>query len=344
MLIGENSMNINPSLRTLSSAQSATISHSQARRLTDSDQEPLSPRVSPVGDTVVYAAGTSQPLIRELYTVSADGVEHKMLTDRQVNLSWQPALSPSGEKIAYVVEKQGKSDLQVMNLDGSANKNLTNTNKGYWNPAWSPDGQTIVTTSRDTERGNLELVAIAADGSGTKQLTRLGYNTENPVYTRDGEHIVFGVSPGYGNPVLSSINSDGTDFRAYATDLVLIGAPAVSKDNEIVFSATKGDGKFGIYNVRLDSDAPATLLIDTDFGLSPTFSPDGEHIAFVDSDEQGKFQIYEADADGTDVRALTTEGSNTSPAYTSDGNSLVFLSTRDGRKEVYRQEIRGQDG
>ena len=315
----------------------------EAVQLTRSEGEPMHPKVGPDGQTVVYAAGTTQPLIRELYTVSLDGQDQKQLTNRVVNLSWQPAVSPDGKKIAYVVEKQGNSDLQVMNLDGSENKNITDTNKGYWSPAWSPDGKYIVTTSRDTVRGNLELVAIAADGSSKKQLTNLGLSTDTPTFAPDGKHIVFGVSPGFGSPVLASIKPDGTDFKAYATELVLIGTPTVSGDNQVVFSATKGDGKFGIYGVELNSDEPASLLVDSTFGLSPTFSPDGSHFAYVDSDAKGNFQIFEADADGTDVRVITDQGrSNTSPVYTPDGESIVFVSSRDGGREVYRQDIQRQ--
>ena len=107
-----------------------------AQKLTELDGEPFAPVVSPDGETVVFAAGTTQPLVREMYSVGIDGTGQKQLTNRQVNLSWQPAISPDGEKIAYVVEKQGKTDLQVMNLDGSGNVNLTDTNKGYWYPSW----------------------------------------------------------------------------------------------------------------------------------------------------------------------------------------------------------------
>ncbi|MFA7481470.1 MAG: hypothetical protein WC314_13275 [Vulcanimicrobiota bacterium] len=79
-----------------------------AQKLTDLTGEPFAPVITPDGETVVFAAGTSQPLVREMYTVGIDGSNQKQLTNRQVNLSWQPSVSPDGKKIAYVVEKQGK--------------------------------------------------------------------------------------------------------------------------------------------------------------------------------------------------------------------------------------------
>lgn len=313
-----------------------------AQKLTELDGEPRNPVVTPDGETVVFAAGTSQPLIREMYTVGIDGSNQKQLTDRRVNLSWQPAISPDGQKIAYVVEKQGKSDLQVMNLDGTGNVNLTDTNKGYWYPSWSADGKTISTTSRDTERGNLEVVTVASDGTSKSQVTRLGSNVDNPVFSPTGSHIVFGLAPGWGPAVLCSIQANGEHFQTYSTDLMLMGKPAITKDDHIIFSATKGDGRVGIYDAKLGSQDPAKLLVDADFALSPTISPDGKRIAFIDTDDNGRFQIFEANRSQSDVQVQQItqgEGSNTNPVYTPDGQGLVFVSSRDGDTELYHQKL-----
>ena len=61
----------------------------EPQRLTELETEPMEPVLA--GDTVVFASGKSQPLSREIYTVGSDGSSFKQLTDRQVNLSWQPA-------------------------------------------------------------------------------------------------------------------------------------------------------------------------------------------------------------------------------------------------------------
>lgn len=312
----------------------------QPSKLTETSGEPRDPQVTPDGDTVVFASGVSDPLTRELYTVGMDGENQKQLTNRVVNLSWQPAISPDGEKIAYVVEKEGKTDLQVMNLDGTGNVNLTDTNKGYWNPSWSPDGKTIVTTSRDTIFGNLELVTVAADGSSKTQLTNLGYNTENPVFSPTGEHVVFGLGPGLGSAVLCSIRATGEGVRTYANDLMLSDKPAVSKDGTVVFSATKGDGRFGLYSVKLESDEPAKQLVDSQYAFSPCFSPDGSKVVFSGAQEGFDFQIYQMNKDGSELKQVTQgESFNSTPVYTQDGKSVVYVSDKDGKYEVYKTDL-----
>jgi Tol biopolymer transport system component len=340
-MLEETSMQINTTSKLLSRPTALP----PAQKLTTLEGEPFAPTVTPDGQTVVFAAGTTQPLVREMYTVGIDGTDQSQLTDRRVNLSWQPSISPDGKKIAYVVEKQGKTDLQVMNLDGSGNVNLTDTNKGYWSPSWSADGKTIATTSRDTRGGNLEIVTVASDGTSKTQKTDLGYNADNPVFSPTGSHIVFGLAPGFGPAVLCSIRADGTNFMAYSTDLMLVGKPAVSDDGHILFSGTKGNGRFGIYEAKLESEDPAKLVVDSEFGLSPTLSPDDKRIAFVNTDDNGRFQIFEAarsDEESQITQVTQGEGSSTSPTYTPDGEGLVFISSRGGDSEIYLQSLKAQ--
>jgi TolB protein len=62
--------------------------------------------------------------------------------------------------------------------------------------------------------------------------------------------------------------------------------------------------------------------------VSPTISPDGNHIAFV-SDRGGSPQIYTMQRDGSDIRRISFEGSyNTSPNWSPRGDKIVFSGRR----------------
>ena len=61
-----------------------------------------------------------------------------------------PAWSPDGQKLAFESERDGNSELYVMNADGSGQTNLTNSPRADRWAAWSPDGQKIAfMTDRD---------------------------------------------------------------------------------------------------------------------------------------------------------------------------------------------------
>ncbi|MCA9792786.1 MAG: PD40 domain-containing protein [Candidatus Eremiobacteraeota bacterium] len=306
------------------------------------------PQISPDGQQVLYVQQRvdrkTEKKFTNLWLVPGDGGTPRQFTfgDQRDSM---PRWSPDGKQIAFVSDRdgQGDLDLHVMNIDGTGDHNVTNTNKGYWHPQWAPDGKSILTTSRDTERGNLELVSINADGSGTKQLTRLGYNTDLQTFSPDGEHIIFGLDPAFGSPVLCSVKNDGTDFHSYATDMILAGTPSVADDGRILFCGINSDYKMTIYQVELGKDKPAQRLVDSDFALAPTFSPDGTHMAWMADDVKGKMQIFEANADGSDVHQVTTgEGFHSSPAYTPDGNSLLYTASEDRKVEVYSTALRAE--
>lgn len=309
-------------------------------KLTDLEFQPRDLQISPGGDKIVFSAGTDQPLRRELFSLDLTDQSVQQLTDRQVNLSWQPSISPDGQKIAYVVEKQGRSDLQVMNIDGTGNVNLSDNNKGFWSPSWSPDGKRLITTSRDTERGNLELLEFAADGSTKTQVTRVGVNTDHPQFSPDGQHIVFSLAPGFGPMVLASVKADGSDLKTYSRTVMLMDEPAVTQDNKIVFSGSVRDGRFRLYEVEIGSDEEPKLLVDAQRAFSPTLSPDGSKIAYLDKGENGRTQVFEVNRDGSDPHQVSpNEGYSSSPVYTPDGKHLLFISNRDGDSEIYSQQL-----
>jgi len=304
--------------------------------LTHTTGDPIDPIPTPDGKSVIFADGTDdEPLSRDVYVVGMDGQNLNQLTHRP-ELSYQPAVSPDGTKIAYVVEKDGLSDVHVMNVDGTGDANITNTNKGYWEPQWSADGKNVVVTSRDTKDGNLELVQLAADGSAKKQLTHLGYNTDMQKFSPDGSHVLFGLDPAMGAPVLCSMKADGTDVKPYATDLILAGVPTISPSGQVVFSGIDQNSRFDIYSVNIDSDAPPTRLENSGMAMSPQFSPDGAHVAWV-AQVGDSSQIFEANADGSNAHAVTSGPAlHDAPHYTPDGNSLLYISDESGKFEVYR--------
>ena len=72
---------------------------------------------------------------------------------------------------------------------------------------------------------------------------------------------------------------------------------------------------------------------------NPAWSPDGSMIAF-DTDRDGDWNIYVMNADGTNVRRVTSSRfRDRAPSWSPAGTSLVFQSNRNGSLDLYSIEV-----
>ena len=137
--------------------------------------------------------------------MDADGSNVVRLTTNSVSDSdWLPAWSPDGRRIAFQSNRDGDTEIYVMNADGSNTSRLTN-NFFYSDssPDWSPDGSRIAFHS--TRDGGFEIYAMDADGSNVVRLTNNSVDDANPSWSPDGRRIAF------------DSNRDG-DSEIYAMD------------------------------------------------------------------------------------------------------------------------------
>jgi len=86
------------------------------------------------------------------------------------------------------------------------------------------------------------------------------------------------------------------------------------------------------------------VVNDPSFDADPSFSPDGQRIAFV-SGRDGNAEIYSENIDGTDARRLTNHPARDAfPTFSPDGTQIVFNSNREDEKlEVYIMNADGSD-
>ena len=100
------------------------------------------------------------------------------------------------------------------------------------------------------------------------------------------------------------------------------------------------NGRVKIYTIDLASGRISSLTREGNWDdEQPRWSPDGQRIAFR-SNRSGSYNLYLMDADGRNVRRLTSHGGNDhDPSWLPDGRSFVFTSDRDrgyGHFDLYR--------
>ena len=249
--------------------------------------------------------------VKEVYVSDYDGEgQRRVTTNRQLNI--MPVWSPDARGIAYTSYRRGYPDIFIALIYQGLQETPTNGVGQNWLPMFSPDGMRIAFISnRD---GNPELYVMNRDGSNVRRLTNNPAIDSTPTWSPNGTQIAF-TSDRSGSPQIYIVGADGLNLRRITTNDSYADRPTWSPPpfNEIAYAARTGPG----YDIKVfDLATSETRLITFGEGSneSPAYAPNGRHIAFT-STRSGRTQIYTMGRDGKNVKQLTRDGNNYTPAW-----------------------------
>ena len=251
-----------------------------------------------------------------------------------------PPLSGSGDgMIAFTSERDGNSEIYIMNEDGSDQRNLTHHPASDDAPHWSPDGSQIAFSSDRSD--DYDIYIVDADGASLQRLTQNPAVDAHPTWSPDGTRIAF-VSLRDGNAEIYAVNADGSNLqrltRTEANEFEFDWAP---DGRQIVFASSEGDYA-SIHVMDSDGSGRRQLAATDAHDFYPRWSPDGTRIAFLSTRDGHAEEIYVMDSDGRNQRRLTTNDAfDGAPSWSPDGTRLVFASDRDGNHEIYAMHSDG---
>lgn len=265
---------------------------------------------------------------------------------------------PAVSRLLFVSERDGDLEIYRIDADGSNLVQLTDSDAAETDPAWSSDGTRIAYTS--TWWGDPDIFLMNADGGDVVQITRHHAADSWPVWSPDGRWLAFASDRGgldrfslYRVPADCRAPDTGTGAGGAKACEALVEAitgadggtdvyPAWSPGERIVYASDRGSvSGFDIYTV-LPGEAPTRLIASAHTDWFPRWSPGGEQVAFA-SGGTGAFQLYVADRDGANVRAVTTGGATPVgfPAWSPDGTRLAFVGVANGARDVYMIDAAG---
>lgn len=225
-----------------------------------------------------------------------------------------PSISPDGKFVAYWTEKNLFS-LDLFIADAATGKNIERVTKNSFNShidqyssyessvAWSPDSRQLAFVA--FAKGRNQLVIVNTHGKVERQVDIPGVD-------------------GFANPTWSP---DGTTI--------------------VVSGIVEGQSDLFAYNIQTKSVRRLTNDIYSD--LQPSFSPDGRTIIFATdrlSMQGNRLQhtfshniaLLDVNTGAITQLDFFPGANNLDPEFASD-NSIVFLSDRDGFRNLYRYDL-----
>jgi len=260
-------------------------------------------------------------------------------------------ISPDGKEVAYNwFNKNGPPDLRVVRVDGSAPRVLYSVKGGLAFPTdWSPDGKYILALLyRESNPFQIAMISVV-DGS-VRVLKTLGSYSLKFRFSADGRYIAYDFPPQQesDNRDIFLLTADGSReiplVEHSADDLLLGWTP----DGRHVLFASDRSGTMSAWMIRVADGKPqgSPELVKQDIGqvVPLGFTRSG---AFYYGLEIGTSDVYTAEFDPATGRVLTQPqnatqrfvGSNSSPAWSPDGQFLAYISSRTPRLFGHHPEV-----
>lgn len=247
---------------------------------------------------IAYVSQRGDPKVKEIYRMDYDGNGDIPLTALH-ELALTPAWSPDSERVAFLGYRGNANNIEVVSRNGGTPVPFPSPAGHNQTPAWSPDGQRIAfASSRDKGKTNDGTELYVADANG-RNVMRLIPRSSN---SRGIE-----TSPSW-NP---------------------------KTGRQIAFVSDRS-GSQQIYRVNDDGTGVTRIIDEGGDAENPSWSPNGNFIAFAWKKSGRGFDIYIHDlSTGMNTQLTQNAGDNEKPTWAPDEKHIAFQSDRSGTLQIY---------
>ena len=241
-------------------------------------------------------------------------------------------------KIYFISNRTGHKEVWQMDYDGNGQQDITKQGSIALSPRISPDNSRLAYTS--FAKGGVDIAMYSLELNRAVTFPRFGGTNLSPAWSSDGTKLAFSSSR-TGDPEIYIVDASGQNMKR----VTAFKGPDVSpvwnpKTNSQIAWVSGRTGLPQIY--MMDADGTnVQRLTDQGYAVSPSWSPNGQYLAFAwirhyGPGAPGNQDIYVMDIASKRFVQLTHDaGRNDFPSWSPDNRHIVFQSDRRGRWQIY---------
>lgn len=249
-------------------------------------------------------------------------------SERPGSFEWFPALSPDGERLAFVSDRgvdSGES-IYLTDLRTGTSRRLTLEPGWFRDLAWAPDGHSLAFSFQREDGGPQTIATINIEGGGLSPFPQVREHMVAPTWSPDGHSIAFlGADNWPTDPYSYLYVSDvsGASIRQLGPSQPVFYGPAQwSPEGTRLLASISPRQDLALIDVQ---SSETTFITNTaPEEDAPSWSPDGKWIAYSVFDE-GTWRIdVRSIADGAVITVAGPFDQAVGPHWSADGSFLAF--------------------
>ena len=204
-------------------------------------------------------------------------------------------------------------------------------------PVDKPERGIIVFQSRF--EGFWQICSLDLSSGDRIRLTRAQADDITPSVSPDGSQIVFQSSRS-GSADIWLMGADGSGVERLTAAGLECFDPCWGGGGSFILYSSRRSGRENIFAMDLRTRRERQLTDSFWSSILPSISFDGSAIVFA-RNKLG-WDVYRMEADGSDVKALTSKGGNCRPDWSPDGKRIAYVSdVADGKGDVWIMDADG---